>query len=142
MVTVVQHIVRYTKELNPIIENQLRNLRCCQLAFLCPAGYQPVQLAKLVNYNHQRIVTINLRQISHEINGTCVKFAIRNRRQLQQTSRTHIHVFGALAHLTASDKMLYVHSQIWPPNTSKQCRRCFSNTQMSCVVCIVQLFQQ
>ena len=38
-VTVVNNIPRYTKEPNPIIEKQLRHLRCSQLAFPRPAGY-------------------------------------------------------------------------------------------------------
>ena len=38
-VTVVNNIPRYTKESNPIVEKQLRNLRSSQLAFPHPAGY-------------------------------------------------------------------------------------------------------
>ena len=38
-VTVVYNIPWYTEKPNPIVAKQLRNLRCCQLAFPRPAGY-------------------------------------------------------------------------------------------------------
>ena len=78
-IMVVYDIPWYTKESYPIIEKELHYLWCYELAFPCPAGYQPAQLAKLVHHNHQHIIPINLRQVVHEINGTCVEFAIWNR---------------------------------------------------------------
>ena len=132
----------HTKEIYPVIKEQRGNLRCCQLSFLCPAGYQPKQLTKLVHYKKQGIIPIHLQKISHKIQREILKFTGRHWQWLQQASRLHIHVLGTLANCTPSNKALYIQSQIGPPNPSQKCLYSFTYTKMSCVARIMKFLHQ
>ena len=124
-----------------MVKKQLRYLQCSDLAFLCPAGYQPAQFAELIDNYHQHIIPMHFRQISHEINCTTVAFAISNWQWLQQTRRVLVYILGMLTYLVTSNKAFHIQSQIGTPNMSQQSKGSFSNPKVSCVAGIEQLLK-